>query len=373
MSSDHRFSFDRFASEALRAGASDMHFQTGVRPFFRIDGDIVEIKYDVITEDDIDQIATSVCDAAALEALREGKAGAIDRSYRVGDGSCRLRVSITKCLEGRKVVCRIIPNSVPTIEEFDMPRVFESIALEKSGFVLVGGVTGSGKSTTIAAMIEHANRNLRKHVVTVEDPIEFVHGPKRCIFTRREINHHLVHFASGLRNALRQDPDIILVGEMRDRETMRAAIQAAETGHLVFATVHSAEVDDMPERVIGSFPEMEQEQIRSQLANVSLAFIAQNLVKRKDKKGRIGMFEILLFNNAARNMIRTRKSHSLPNIMQTGGDQGMITMIQYLVDLYRKGIISDKTLIENASNKERAREAVLQDTGIDVSQAGFVK
>jgi len=372
MATVNKFVFDKFASEAHRAGASDMHFQTGSPPYFRIDGDIVEIKYEAITEDDIDQIANTVCDDAALEALREGKAGAIDRSYRVGD-SCRLRVSIAKCLEGRKVVCRIIPNSVPTIEEYDMPRVFESIALEKSGFVLVGGVTGSGKSTTIAAMIEHANRNLRKHVVTVEDPIEFVHEPKRCIFTRREINHHLVHFASGLRNALRQDPDIILVGEMRDRETMRAAIQAAETGHLVFATVHSAEVDDIPERVIGSFPEMEQDQIRSQLANVSLAFIAQNLVKRKDKKGRIGAFEILIMNNAARNMIRTRKSHSLPNIMQTGSDQGMITMTQYLVGLYKKGIITDKSLIENSSNKERAREAILDETGIEVSQAAFTK
>jgi twitching motility protein PilT len=372
MFASKRFDFESFVREAHRAGASDIHIQTGSRPFFRINGDIVPVERGQITQVEIEDITKIVCDERSLAALRERNSGAVDRSFAIAN-LCRLRVSIARSMEGHKVVCRIIPNAVPTIEEFGMPKVLQSIAMEHSGFILVGGVTGSGKSTTIAAMIEHANRYQPKHVVTVEDPIEFIHEPKRCIFTRREINHHLDNFADGLRNALRQDPDIILVGEMRDRETMRAAIQAAETGHLVFATVHSAEVDDMPGRVIGSFPEMEQEQIRQQLANVSLAFIAQRLVKRKDGKGRVGAYEILLLNDAARNMIRSDKCHTLPNVMQTAREQGMITMTQYLVNLYKNGIIDTTTFVQNASNKEWARQVVLTDTGIDVSQASFLK
>lgn len=364
------FDFDDLVRQAKDAGASDIHLQSSVIPYFRIHGDIIAAGDVPITEEQLNSVIDQVCDPASQEYLNTGKAGAIDRSYSIAD-VCRLRVSAAHCLEGRKIVARLIPSDVPDIDDFGMPSVFKSIAMEQTGFVLVGGATGSGKSTTIAAMIEHANRFTKRHVVTVEDPIEFVHQPKKCVFTRREVNHHLDRFDNGLRNALRQDPDIILVGEMRDRETMRAAIQAAETGHLVFATVHAAEVDDMPERVVGSFPEMEQDQIRSQLANVGLAFIAQTLVKKKEGDGRIGAYEILLMNNAARNLIRQDKCFNLTSVMQTSASSGMITMTQYLIDLYQKGLIDEQALVQSSSNKERAREVIMKTAGIDPSEASF--
>lgn len=365
------FDFHGLVGQAVARKASDIHLQSGRVPFFRIDGEIESVEDRKVESADLDSIVSLVCDQNALAALRGDERGAVDRSYSV-EGQCRLRVSIARTLSGITIVCRLIPNQIPTIDDVGLPEVFKRIAMEESGFVLIGGVTGSGKSTTVAAMIEHANQYHRKHVVTVEDPIEFVHEPRKCIFSRREINHHLGHFANGLRTALRQDPDILLVGEMRDRETMKAAIQAAETGHLVFATVHSAEVDDMPERVIGSFPEMEQPQIRQQLANVGLAFIAQKLVRRCDTNGRTGAFEILLMNNAARNLIRNKKSFNLPSIMQTEGRAGMTTMTQSLISLYRKGKIDGPTMVQNASNKERAREVMLEGTGLDASQASFL-
>jgi twitching motility protein PilT len=238
-----------------------------------------------------------------------------------------------------------------------MPEVFKAIALENTGMVIVSGVTGSGKSTTIAAMIEHINQQKCKHVLTLEDPIEFVHSPNKCIFTRREKYAHFDEFSDGLRTALRQDPDVILVGEMRDAETIRAAMQAAETGHLVFATVHSATVEDVPERIISTFPQDEQDQIRSQIANVATAFIAQTLVRKKDK-GRIAAFEILRANAAARNLIREHKSFQLNSVMQTQRREGMITMTQCLIDLYADGLISGNMLKENAPDVERAKKYV---------------
>ena len=233
MNSDAKLDFHHFVGLAVERGASDIHLQTGRSPFFRIHGEIMPVDFRALTADDIQAVAEMVCDSKALREIAEGESGAVDRSYNVG-GDCRLRVSIARTLSGCTIVCRLIPSRIPSIDEMELPEVFKRIALEESGFVLIGGVTGSGKSTTVASMIQYANRHQSKHVVTVEDPIEFVHQADKCIFSRREIDHHLDHFANGLRTALRQDPDIILVGEMRDRETMRAAIQAAETGHLVF-------------------------------------------------------------------------------------------------------------------------------------------
>ena len=199
-------------------------------------------------------------------------------------------------------------------------------------------------------------------MVTLEDLIEFVHSPNKCIFTRREKHAHFDEFSDGLRTALRQDPDVILVGEMRDAETIRAAMQAAETGHLVFATVHSATVGDVPERIISTFPEDEQDQVRSQIANVATAFIAQTLVRKK-KKGRIAAFEILRLNDASRNLIREHKSMHLNSVMQTQRREGMITMTQFLIDLYADGFISGRTAIENAPEVSRARKYVKNHAG----------
>ena len=355
----HLFDLDQFVQKAIEHRASDIHFQTGDEPQFRIDGAIRQINLPKVSSQQIKDLKSLILDDRSARQLDER--GAVDRGYEVkglDDGHvCRLRASFSKCLDGFKVVCRIVPEDIPRIDTFGMPSIFETIALENTGMVIVSGVTGSGKSTTIAAMIHHINQHRQKHILTLEDPIEFVHKPKRSIFTHREKNAHFDHFSDGLRTALRQDPDVILVGEMRDTETIQAAMQAAETGHLVFATVHSATVEDIPERVISTFPEDEQDQVRSQIANVSTSFIAQSLVPQEGG-GSAAAFEVLRLNNAARNLIRERKSFQLNSIMQTQRREGMMTLTQSFIDLYAKKVISAETLLAHAPDTERAKDYI---------------
>jgi twitching motility protein PilT len=349
------FDLDEFVQKAIHHRASDIHFQTGDEPQFRIDGAIRQINLPKVSSQQIEDLKSLLLDDRSSRQLDEH--GAVDRGYQVkGTGtkkSCRLRASFAKCLEGFKVVCRIVPEDIPTVKGFGMPEIFEKISLENTGMVIVSGVTGSGKSTTIAAMIDYINQNQQKHILTLEDPIEFVHTPHHSVFTHREKNAHFESFSDGLRTALRQDPDVILVGEMRDTETIQAAMQAAETGHLVFATVHSASVADIPERIISTFPEDEQDQVRSQIANVSNSFIAQSLVGKKSK-GSAAAFEILRLNNAARNLIREHKSFQLDSIMQTQRREGMVTLTQSFIDLYAKEVISADVLLAHAPDVLRA-------------------
>lgn len=234
--------------------------------------------------------------------------------------------------------------------------------------VIVAGVTGSGKSTTIAAMIESINRKRKAHVVTIEDPVEFMHEPKECIFTHREIGVNVSSFADGLRTSFRQDPDVILIGEMRDLESIRYGLMAAETGHLVFATVHSDTASDIPERIISVFPQSEQEQARYQIADVGLAYIAQKLVQASEGGRRHAAFEILVLNAAARNLIRGKKSHQLDTVMQTNVRFGCTTMTRSLIDLYQSGKIDKASLIRHSPNKERARKYVLEHVEIDIDE-----
>jgi len=358
------YNLDKFVYYAIQENASDIHFQSGDEPQFRVDGDIRQINLPKVTEQQITDIKSIILDDRSIRYLDEH--GAVDKGYEIKEGYkdtfCRLRVSFAKCYEGCKIVCRIIPNKIPTIDDFKMPEVFKRLSMEKQGMIIVAGVTGSGKSTTIASMIEEVNSKRPAHIVTLEDPIEFIHTPKQSIFTRREKNDHFELFSDGLRTALRQDPDVILVGEMRDAETIRSAMQAAETGHLVFATVHSSSSSDVPERIISTFPEEEQEQVRSQIADVGLAFIAQSLLKKKTG-GRIAAYEILIINSAARNLIREKKSFQLESIMQTERRNGMITMTQSMSDLYNSDIISDKELLENCPDEDNAKRIIFQKTG----------
>jgi twitching motility protein PilT len=373
------YDFNGLVLKALQAKASDIHIQSGQEPFFRILGQVIGSRTPAVTTEMINDIKSIVLDDATLRKLEEK--GAVDCSYQIKlqrprnlkvVSSCRLRVSFSKCIEGYKVVCRIVPMDIPTIEKYGMPRVFNNIADQLSGMVIVAGVTGSGKSTTIAAMIERINRRRRAHVVTIEDPVEFVHTPKHSIFTRREIGHDTPDFASGLRTALRQDPDVILVGEMRDLESIRHGLMAAETGHLVFATVHSETASDVPERIISAFPEQEQEQVRYQIADVGLSFIAQQLLRKKDRKGRAAAYEILILDAASRNLIRNKKSHQLDSVMQTRIRTGCITMTRALIDLYASGVIDKESLIAYSPNKERAREYAMEHVGVDTSQPSFL-
>lgn len=361
----YSFDFDEMVRISYDSKASDIHLIPYAYPQIRVHGDIQQLYgFDKITPSNINDIKGMIFSDKDMRKFEDH--GSVDKGYEVKD-ICRLRVSIAKCLEDTKVVCRLIPNEIPTLQEFKMPKIFQELSLEQTGLIIVGGITGSGKSTTIAAMIEEINNERPAHVITIEDPIEFVHKPNKCIFTRREIGQHVEGFADGLRTCLRQDPDVILVGEMRDLETMRAAMQSAETGHLVFATVHANEVDDIPERIIGSFPDDEQNQIRSQLANVGLAFIAQCLPKRKDGRGRVGAFEILVLNSAARNLIREKKSFQLPSVMQTNRKHGMITMTEYLMHLYENGVVDEASFVRFSTNKQRAREFVLQTHSLDIA------
>ena len=371
---DLNFDFDDIAKEAYTWEASDIILKPNKYPAIRIHGEIKRIpERKEISASDINDILGLILNDKDLRQLNDK--GYVDKSHDV-DERFRLRVSIAKSYEGRNqegmtVVSRIIPRHIPTLEEYKMPKIFENLALEHNGLIIVGGITGSGKSTTIASMIEHINQNKCSHIITIEDPIEFVHEDKKSVFTRREIGTHVESFSNGLRTALRQDPDVMLVGEMRDLETMRAAMDAAETGHLVFATVHAGEVDDMPERIIQQFRDDEQNQVRTQIANVGLAFIAQALIP-KIKGGRVAAFEILILTSSARNLIREGRSIQLPTVMQTGRKWGMITLTEYLMELHAKKIISDENLVYYSSNKERARDHALSQQKVDINQPYYI-
>ncbi len=373
------YDFDAVIIQAIQEKASDVLFQTESTPHFIVDGKPRDSHYPKITPDTITDIKSMVLQGKPqlLEQLENGE-HQVDCSYTVRQklsDIARLRVSLCKCEEGEEVVCRLIPMHVPSLEEYKMPKVFSSISEEITGMVIVSGVTGSGKSTTIAAMIEHINNNREAHVITLEDPIEFMHKPNKCFFTRREIGLHTPDFAKGLRAALRQAPHVILVGEMRDTESIRFGLLAAETGHLVFSTVHSESVCDIPERMISTFPEGEQEQVRRQISDVGLAFIAQQLVPEKDGSGRAGAYEILVMNAASRNLIREKKCGQLENVMQTEVRFGCSTMSRALMALYDQGRISEENLIRYSSNKETARKHILESTNgdIDVAQPPFFR
>jgi twitching motility protein PilT len=372
------YDFEKIALTAVSYKASDIHFETGSSPFYRIDGRVYNTKYTEITDSIVNDIKSIVLQGKDELNRHLEKEGQIDCSYEIksqstGEPIVRLRISFSKCYEGNKIVCRLIPIEIPTIEKFNMPDVFKRISEELTGMVIVAGVTGSGKSTTIAAMINHINKNLSTHVITIEDPVEFVHRGKKSIFTHREVGTHTNSFSAGLRAALRMDPDVILVGEMRDIESIRYGILAAETGHLVFSTVHSATVGDVPERIISSFPEKEQSQSRYQIADCGLAYIAQQLIKNKSGKGRSAAYEILILNSAARNLIRTNKSFQLDSVIQTEFNNGCITMTRSLINLYDSGYISEEDLIKHSPSKTEARDYIIQHTDgkIDVEQPSF--
>ena len=364
--------FDGLVLRAQELSASDIHIQTGSAPHFRIHGDVVPAGARKISTNTIDELRSLILEEGAEEQI--ASLGSVDHSYTVHKRNmvaCRLRVSFSKCREGHKVACRLIPVNVPTIEELGLPEIFKHIADQRAGMVILAGVTGAGKSTTLAAMIERINQQRRAHIVTIEDPVEFMHTPKKSIFTRREIGADVPTFADGLRTALRQDPDVILVGEMRDLESIRHGLVAAETGHLVFATVHSETVNDIPERIISTFPQGEQEQVRYQIADVGLAFIAQQLVKMKSGQGRQAAFEILVLNGAARNLIRTKKSHQHDSVMQTQVRTGCTTMTRDLIQLHQAGLIDQSSLIACAPNKERARKYAMEHVHLDTAEPLF--
>lgn len=325
----------------LRAGyelkASDIHITVGVPPVLRINGELKRYGKDIITPEDTEGMAKSMIPDNMWTQFKEK--GELDFSYGI-QGVSRFRVNAFFQRSCVSLAVRIVPTKIPTIEELMLPNVLKKIAEKPQGLVLVTGPTGSGKSTTLASLIQHMNQTMRKHIITLEDPIEYLHKHGHSIIDQREVGFDTNNFANGLRAALRQDPDVILVGEMRDLETIQTAITAAETGHLVFGTLHTSSAPATINRIIDVFPPSQQSQIRIQLASVLVSIVSQRLFKTRDNNGRRVATEILINNSAVANLIRNEKIYQIVNVMQTSRAQGMHTLDTSIRELVHADIIA---------------------------------
>jgi twitching motility protein PilT len=334
---------------AVEAGASDIHLKTGNPPIYRINGELVRLEGSLLKEEDLVAFLEEI--AESTDVTKFNKFMELDLSYVLGD-TARFRVNACRDDGDTRIVLRTIPLTVKKISELGLPPILENIGSNRDGLVLVTGVTGSGKSTTLAAMIDLINETRAVHVVTIEDPLEFVHFDKKAIVTQREVGHDTLSFANALRGALRQDPDVILIGEMRDAETVRTALASAETGHLVFSTLHTVDAVETINRVIDFFEPHQQVQIRKQLASVLRAIISQRLLPRKDGQGRCVAAEILIGNRTVREHIDQGKSlKEIVKLIQEGADQyGMQTFDMHLLELYKQGIIEARTALQSATS-----------------------
>jgi twitching motility protein PilT len=346
---------DAFFKLMHEQGASDLHLVSGQPPALRIRGDMERIKYKVLENDELKAMLYEIAPEAKIKQFEE--TGDIDFGYEI-PGVARYRSNFFMQKNGCGAVFRQIPEEIMTAEQLGLPNVISKLASLPRGLVLVTGPTGSGKSTTLAAIIDVANRTRKDHIITVEDPIEFVHQSKGCIVNHREVGIHTKSFSAALRGALREDPDIILVGEMRDLETISLAIEAASTGHLVFGTLHTMSAPKTIDRIIEVFPATEQAQIRSTLSDGIRAVISQSLFKRIDKKALCVALEILIATPAARNLIREGKTHQIPSVIQTGKKYGMILLDDAIMDLYEKGWISADDAYLKANDKAKFRNFI---------------
>ena len=333
-------------------GASDLHLIAGQQPALRIRGEVERVKYKLLDNDDLRSMLYEIAPEDKIKAFEE--TGDVDFGYEI-PGLARYRANFFMQRNGVGAVFRQIPNNIMNCEQLGLPSVVAKLASLPRGLVVVTGPTGSGKSTTLAAIIDEANRQRKDHVITVEDPIEFVHESRGCIINQREIGVHTKSFSAALRGALREDPDIILVGEMRDLETISLAIEAAATGHLVFATLHTSSAMKTVDRIVEVFPENQQAQVRSNLSDSIRAVVAQVLFKRVDRKGRIPALEILIATPAVRNLIREQKTHQLASSMQTGKKYGMQVLDDAIMDLYNRGCISAEDAYLKSNEKQRFR------------------
>jgi len=325
---------EQLLEEVVRRNASDLHLQVGLQPYLRVDGALNPIAgTPVLDEPNMERIVYALLDSEQQQILLKDKE--YDFSFSFGEVA-RFRVNAFRERGSLAAAFRLIPNRIPALEELGLPQVVQSFAKYPRGLVLVTGPTGSGKSTTLASLVDKINTERAEHILTVEDPIEFMHKSKRSVVVQREIHYDTFSFSAALRSSLRQDPDVVLIGEMRDLETMQAAITIAETGHLVFATLHTNSVAQSVDRIIDVFPAHQQPQIRSQLANILMAVCSQRLLP-KISGGRTIATEILVANSAMRNIIREGKTNQLDAVIQTGIDQGMHSMDKSLATLVKTG------------------------------------
>jgi twitching motility protein PilT len=337
-------------SEAVNRNASDLHLSVGYPPILRIDGELINLDENLLGPEDTERLIYSVLNDEKKELLEVNRE--IDFAYTYeGAMNARFRVNAYYTMKNLSAALRLIPSRIRTIEELMLPQIYNQFAKLKQGLILVTGPTGHGKSTTIAAMLEAINRTRFCHIVTIEDPIEYVFEGKKALIDQREMNDDTHSWNIALRSALRQDPDVILVGEMRDFETIASAITLAETGHLVFATLHTNSASQSLDRIIDVFPENQQQQVRTQVANTLEAVIAQRLVPM-DSGGRRAVSEVMLNNSAISNMIREGKMHQIDNVIRTSSDIGMIYLERSLVNLVREGVISVQKAQEYAVHPE---------------------
>lgn len=335
---------------ALERGASDVYLTTGSKPTFRIDGNLAALESHAVLSEETAKEYLFELMTPPQKTEFEAKMD-VDFSYEIPD-LARFRVNVFIQRKGIGGVLRLIPTKIPTIEELKLPPAFQKIPKMPNGLVLVTGPTGSGKSTTLAALINDINRTTDAHIITIEDPIEFVYENEKSVIDQREVRTNTESFQSALRAALREDPDVILVGEMRDPETIGLAITAAETGHLVFATLHTSGAAKSIERIVNVFPGERQNQVRSELAEALRAVIWQKLLRKKGGKGRIGAYEIFFINNAAATLIRESKTHQISTIIETGGKDGMQTMKKSIESLLAADLITDEEAAENIGKEK---------------------
>ncbi len=334
---------------SVKNKASDLHLSSGLPPMIRVHGDVRRINLPAMEHKDVHSMVYDIMNDAQRKTYEETLE--CDFSFEIPN-LARFRVNAFNQQRGAAAVFRTIPSKVLTLEELNCPKIFKDIAEYPRGIVLVTGPTGSGKSTTLAAMVDHVNDNDYGHILTVEDPIEFVHQSKKCLINQREVGPHTLSFANALRSALREDPDVILVGEMRDLETIRLALTAAETGHLVFGTLHTSSAAKTIDRVVDVFPAAEKEMVRSMLSESLRAVISQTLLKTKDGQGRVAAHEIMIGTPAIRNLIRENKVAQMYSEIQTGQNFGMQTLDQCLIDLVRRNVVSANEARLRAANKD---------------------
>ncbi len=344
---------DAFFKLMHEQGASDLHLASGSQPILRIRGEMERVKYKVLENDELKAMLYEITPENKIKVFEE--TGDLDFGYEI-PGLARYRANFFMQKYGVGAVFREIPSNVLTAEQLGLPVVVKKLALLPKGLVLVTGPTGSGKSTTLAAIIDYANTVRKDHIITVEDPIEFVHKSKNCIVNHREVETHTKSFAAALRGSLREDPDIILVGELRDLETISLAMEAAMTGHLVFGTLHTLNASKTVDRMIEIFPANQQAQVRSTLSDALRAVVSQTMFKRIDIKGRCVSLEILIATPAVRNLIREGKTYQIPSAMQTGKKFGMQTLDDGIMELLQKGWIDPAEAYNKSINKEKFRQ-----------------
>ncbi|GLS15648.1 MULTISPECIES: type IV pilus twitching motility protein PilT [Hydrogenophaga] len=322
---------------AAKNKASDLHLSAGLPPMIRVHGDVRRINVEPLDHKQVHAMVYDIMNDSQRKHYEEFLE--VDFSFEI-EGLSRFRVNAFNQNRGAGAVFRTIPSKVLTLEQLNTPKIFADLALRPRGLVLVTGPTGSGKSTTLAAMVNHLNESEYGHILTIEDPVEFVHESKKCLVNQREVGPHTLSFANALRSALREDPDAVLVGELRDLETIRLAMTAAETGHLVFATLHTSSAAKTIDRIIDVFPAEEKDMVRAMLSESLVAVVAQTLCKLKDGSGRVAAHEIMIGTSAIRNLIRENKVAQMYSAIQTGNSMGMQTLDQNLADLVRRNVIS---------------------------------